>query len=179
MNKSKNALAFIIIIFAVLIFAGILYFVKKEVSEKTASKENPKSEVAMTPKMATPKEVGAGNVGETKETLGGEKIVTLPPEVGGPPRVLPSAIFNESGKIKEIKKNSLIIEGTGYNFADQRPRDLTLKFTENTVTNAQDGTKQLGFQGLTYLKIGESISFESPENIRGKEEFEVTYVNKF
>ncbi len=134
---------------------------------------------ALPQRAVSPEKVGAGKVGETKETLEGEEIIILPAELGGPPQVLPPAIFNASGAIKEIKKDSLVVEGTGYNFADQKQRDLTLEFTDNTVTNAQDKTRQIGFGGLAHLKVGDSITFESPENIRGKMEFEVSYVNKF
>ncbi len=165
-----------IILIALLIIGNLVFFLKYQKAKNlnlSLAKENLASEIT------SPEKVGAGKVGETKETLAGEEIVILPPELGGPPRVLPPAIFNESGTIKEIKNDSLILEGTGYNFADQKPRDLTLKFTENTVTNAQDRTKQFGFEGLTHLKVGDSITFESPENIRGKTEFEVSYVNKF
>jgi hypothetical protein len=178
MKESKNTLTIVIVIIVILLFAGAICLVKQE-RGKITPKKDAETEVSVQTKTVAPAEVGAGKIGETKETLEGKEIVILPAELGGPPQVLPPAIFNSSGTIKEIKKDSLIVEGTGYNFADQKPRDLTLKFAENTVTNAQDGTKQIGFEGLTHLKVGDSITFESPENIRGKTEFEVTYVNKF
>jgi hypothetical protein len=177
MKQSKNTIAIVIAIIAILVLGGAVYLVKQK--GKNASKEETEAAVQVQSKIVTPEEQGAGKVGETKETLEGEEIVILPAELGGPPRVLPPAIFNESGQIKEVKEDSLVIAGTGYNFADQKPRDLTLKFSPNTVTNAQVGAKQIGFEGLTHLKVGDSITFESPENIRGKTEFDVTYVNKF
>lgn len=171
--------ALILIIAVAFLFAiGAIYFVKHQIAEKAEAEIEVAKIDKRAPKIVSPEEVGAGKTGETKETLGGEEIVILPAELGGPPQVLPPAIFNGSGTIKEIKKDSLVVESTGYNFADQKPRDLILKFAENTITNVLGGTRQISFEGLTHLKVGDSITFESPENIRGKTEFEVTYVNK-
>jgi len=35
-----------------------------------------------------------------------------------------------------------------------------------------------GFEGLKHLKIGDQISISSSENIRGKTEFTIDYINK-
>jgi len=166
----------VVIIIVILITGNLIFFLKYQKAknlELSQTKENLASE------LTSPEKLQAGKIGESEETFKGEKIVILPAEPGGPPRVLPPAIFNASGAIKEINKDSLVVSGTGYNFADQKPRDLTLKFADNTITNAGGKTKQIGLEGLTGLKVGDSITFESPENIRGKTEFEVSYVNKF
>ena len=92
-----------IILIAVLIIGNLVFFLKYQRAKNlnlSSAKENLASEIA------SPEKVGAGKIGETKETLEGEEIVILPAELGGPPRVLPPAIFNESGTIKEIKKDS-------------------------------------------------------------------------
>ncbi len=182
MNESKKAL--VITIIAILVLAGIIYFVQHQKSKFSPQKgsgvtlETP-GQTGIAAPSATPKEVGAGETGETEETLNGDEVVVLPAEPGGPPQVLPPAIFNESGTIKEIKENSLIIAGTGYNFPDQKPRDLTLKFMAATRTSSADRTKfWTGLEGLKQIKVGDKITFESPENIRGKTEFEVSYINK-
>ncbi len=181
MQESKKSL--LIIIIAVALLAGLIFLVQYQKAQNSQIKKGGKSEESKaveTPvPIVAPKDVGAGKTGETKETLKGEETVVLPPEPGGPPQILPPVIFNESGTIKEIKKDSLVIAGTGYNFADQKPRDLTLKFTAVTKTKTKDKTKfWLGFEGLKNLAVGDEINFESPENIRGKTEFEVSYINK-
>lgn len=111
-----------------------------------------------------PEALKPGEVGEVKE---GEK----------PQIELPPVIFNASGTIKEILKDRLIILGDGLNFSDKKPRELTVIFTEETL--AFDGQKTYkGLTGLQYLKISDSISLQAPENIRGKTQFLVDYVNK-
>jgi len=35
-----------------------------------------------------------------------------------------------------------------------------------------------GLEGFQHLKTGESINISSPENIRGKNQFKVDYINK-
>ena len=92
---------------------------------------------------------------------------------------LPPVISNTSGTVKEIKKDRLIILGDGSNFSDQKPRELTLIFTDSTII-FEPGQKieYEGFEGLKHLKAGDLISISSPENIRGKTEFTVNYINK-
>ena len=105
--------------------------------------------------------------GEIGEVVAGEK----------PLIELPITIFNTSGVIKEIQKDRLIILGEGTNFSDQKARELTLLFSESTTTF--DG-KELyqGFAGLKYLKVGDLITLQATENIRGKTQFFVDRVNK-
>jgi len=120
-----------------------------------------------------------GKIGETEETLKREEKVIIPGSPNSPEVVLPMVIFNSSGQIKEIKENSLVITGDGSTFADLKPRELTLIYTSTTQTTSSDRTKTWkGLEGLKHLKVGQKIIFESPENIRGKTEFKVSYVNQ-
>jgi len=181
MQESKKAL--IIIIISLLVLAGVIYFFRFQRNEGSKIIEKGKIEegknTATPNPVIAPENVGAGKVGETEKTLKGEERVVLPAEPGGPAQVLPPAIFNDSGEIKEVKKDSIIILSSGYSFADQKPRQLILKYTASTRTNNRDRTKfWTGFDGLNNLKVGNKITFESLDNIRGKTEFEVSYVNQ-
>jgi len=108
-----------------------------------------------------------GEIGEPKE---GEKPqIELPPVISG-----------TGGTIKEIKKDRLIILGDGSNFSDQKQRDLTLILTDSTITfEPGQKSKYQGFEGLKHLKVDDLIAVSSIENIRGKTEFIVNYINKF
>jgi len=121
-----------------------------------------------------------GEIGETEETLKGEKRVIIPSPPGTPEIVLPLVIFNSSGQIKEIKEDGLVVAGDGSTFADLKPRDLTLIYISTTQTSSSTDKTKIGqgLEGLKYLKINRLIVFESPENIRGKIEFEVSYVKQ-
>jgi len=113
-----------------------------------------------------PEELKPGEIGEPRE--------------GETPLVeLPTVISNTTGTIKEIQKDRLIISGDGSNFSDQKERELTLIFTDSTIT-FEPGQKirYQALEGLKYLKIGDLITISSPENIRGKTEFIVNYINK-
>jgi len=87
-------------------------------------------------------------------------------------------VFNTSGVILEIKSNRLIVQGSGSNFADQKPRELTLIFTDSTLTmKLGSQIKYQGLEGLKYLKPGMTILIEGNENIRGKIEFDTRYIH--
>lgn len=91
---------------------------------------------------------------------------------------LPSVLYNTSGKIREIKTDRIIIFGSGSSFADQQPRDLTLLITSSTIIKTKDRSNSYkGSNGLTILQNGMEISVEGGENIRGKTEFQVNYIN--
>jgi hypothetical protein len=110
-----------------------------------------------------------GEIGELTEEEIKEKNI-LP---------LPAQIFNTTGIITKIEKDHLIVKGDGSNFSDKKPRELTLLFTGSTITfESGQKIKYEGLEGLKHLKIGESISISSPENIRGKTQFTVDYINK-
>jgi hypothetical protein len=92
---------------------------------------------------------------------------------------LPAQVFNTTGIVTKVEKDRLIVKGDGSNFSDKRPRELTLFFTDSTITfEPGQKIKYEGLEGLKHLKIGESISISSPENIRGKTQFTVEYINK-
>jgi hypothetical protein len=109
-----------------------------------------------------------GEIGEISEKEAEEKgILPLPP-----------AVFNTSGKILEVKSDRIIVQGSGSNFTDQKPRELTLIFVDSTtVYDPKTKFISQGFDGLKYLKPGMEISIESSGNIRGKTEFQVSSIN--
>ena len=134
-----------------------------EIAPPTESIEEilPPGEIGEAPKGGTP----AGTP-ENPET--GPEIVGLPP-----------VIFNTAGKIIGIQNDKLIVEGSGSNFSDQKPRELTLILTSATITfEPGQKTKYQGLEGLKHLRAGQSIDISSSENIRGKIQFVVDYINK-
>ena len=115
-----------------------------------------------------PKKLKPGEIGEITEEEIEEKGI-LP---------LRQIVFNTSAIISEVKEDRLIVQGSGTNFADREPRELTLIFTESTLTmKIAKEIKYQGFDGLKYLKPGMSILIEGAENIRGKTEFEARYIH--
>lgn len=102
------------------------------------------------------------------------------PKTGETPTAnLPKFIFNTTGTVKEIQKDKLVVLGSGSNFSDKEKRELTLIFTEGTVTfESGQKIKYQGLEGLKHLKIDEKISISSFENIRGKTQFIVNTINK-
>ena len=129
--------------------------------KKTTPKIEEKPTVEETPEVFKPGEIGEPSEGE-------KSLVELPP-----------VISNTSGTVKEIQKDRLIILGSGSNFSDQKTRKLTLIFTDSTITFEPGQKVQYqGLEGLKHLKVGDSIAISSTENIRGKTEFIVNYVNK-
>lgn len=140
------------------------------------------SQIEEKPSLAeeTPELLKPGEIGETEETLKGEERVIIPSPPGTPEIVLPMVIFNSSGRIKEIKEDRLVVVGDGTTFADLKPRDLTLIYISTTQTSSSTDKTKIwqGLEGLKHLKIDQLIIFESPENIRGKIEFEVSYVKQ-
>lgn len=90
---------------------------------------------------------------------------------------LPSIVSDTSGIITKVESNRLIVQGSGANFADQKPRVLTIILTDSTITK-KIGSKveYQGSQGLKQLKTGMTISIKGAENLRGKTEFEAEYI---
>jgi len=161
LNKTQQDILTIILI---LINIGIIFFwisfftslskpIPAKIEEKPLAEE-------------IPEELKIGEVGEPEK---GEKpLIELPP-----------VISNTSGTVKEIQKDKLIILGSGSNFSDQKSRELILIFTDSTITFEPGQKVQYqGLEGLKHLKIGDFIAISSSENIRGKTEFLVNYVNK-
>lgn len=170
MPKINKNIVIGISIAVILVFIIILIYAFGQ-KGKIAQVEESTVEEILTP-------LDQGEIGETEETLKGEKVI-IPGPSGAPEIILPAVILNSSGQIKEIKENGLIIAGDGPTFADLKPRDLTLLYTATTQTVSPDRTKiWKGLEGLKHLKVGQQIIFESPENIRGKIEFKVSYVNQ-
>jgi len=123
-----------------------------------------------------------GEVGETlKPGEVGEIPVSEKPKLPSgtqEPPGLPPIIFGTSGKIIEVKADRLIIAGSGSNFADRKPRNLTAIFTSSTITfEPGQEIKYQGLAGLEHLKVGMEISIEAEENIRGKTEFTARNIN--
>ncbi len=165
MNESKKA--FIIIAVSVLVFSGVLYFGKQKINGENVFKKETWSNI-FTKQNAT-----------TKETDNKDNEASPSSSPNFSKSNLPEAIFNSYGRIKEIKKDSIVIMGSGDNFSDQKSRELVLKYISDTRTNSKDRLQHwIGFEGLKQLKIGEEITFESPQNIKEKTDFEVSYVNK-
>jgi len=163
LNKTQQNILTVILILLDLFI--IIFWINFGVGLKkiTPSKivEKPTSEIE-----EIPEELKPGEVGEPKE---GEK----------PSVELPPVISNTLGTVQEIKTDRLIVSGNGSNFSDQKARELTLILTELTTTfELGQKIEHKGFEGLKHLKIGDEISIASPENIRGKTEFTVDYINK-
>jgi len=119
------------------------------------------------PEVINPQEFGAGEIGEIAEEAEKNGILFPSP-----------TIFNTRGVISEVKSDRLIIQGDGTNFADKKPRSLTVIFTEKTIT-FEPGQKlnYKGLEGLNYLKPGMKILISGAENIRGKTEFKANTIN--
>ncbi len=162
-NKINKNIIIGISIAVILIFGGIFIYIflqKGKISQIETPKPTPQvEEIAESFK--------PGEIGEISEETKEKEIPPLPP-----------VIFNTSGIISEIKTDRLIVQGSGLNFVDQKPRELTIIFTNSTIVN--DSVKKSyyqGFEGLRNLKPGMKISIEGTENIRGKIEFEVSSLN--
>lgn len=115
-----------------------------------------------------PEPYKAGGEGElTEEEIKNQNI--LPPL---------SVISNTSGKIIQVRLTSILVKGDGSNFVDQQPRDLTVNFTDSTITsNNTKNTSYSGLEGLKYLQAGMDIVIQGAENIRGKTEFYASIIN--
>lgn len=123
----------------------------------------------------------AGGVGEIEE---GKSLEEVNPEaVTNPLRPLdspiPVIIADTKGEIISLGENAITVMGSGENFADQKARELTVKFTNETITFEKgQQVRYVGLEGLRHLEIGQMILISSGENIRGKMEFTAAYINK-
>ncbi|GEM_PF-2629877 len=167
----KQIVIFILIILIILIvlIAGIILNYIFSPRSQISQFQTPQTR---TPPITPPIEevLQPGTIGETEksEILGEGSVVELP-----------QVIFNTTGKILQIQSDRIIVQGDGFNFQDQKPRELTLIFTEETLTfEPGQKVKYQGFEGLKHLKIGGEIAISSPENIRGKTQFIVGTINK-
>jgi len=157
MSQKKLIILVAILVVSMIISGLLIYSLWLKAKILQIEKTIPK------PQIVRPEDFGAGKIGEITE----EKNLSLPP-----------AVFNTTGIINEIKKDGLIVQGSGSNFADQVPRTLTLIFTEAT-TVFEPGQKVFyqGLEGLKYLKPGMEILIDGDENIRGKTEFKTKTIN--
>jgi hypothetical protein len=168
-RPSPKILALLVLIMAII--AGALVF-GLWLGKKSAPPPQPEAEVVtpITPPETTEEILKPGEVGEPPE----DQTPQLPPGTSE----LPSVVFNTSGKIIEIKSDRLIVAGSGSNFADQKPRELTVIVDSLTTTmKLGQQIKYQGLEGLKYLSAGAEIIIESNENIRGKTEFRAEYVH--
>lgn len=108
----------------------------------------------------------AGNVGESGEAGNGSTQNT---------QLMPM-IFSTSGVITEVKSDRLLLNGDGSNFADAKPRALTVIYAPETTTFVS-GINYMGLDGLKKLKTGDKVLVEGAENIRGKTEFSAGNIN--
>ena len=158
------------LVILVIILSSVIYYFWSELKEVSQQLELTKKELAAERKLPSPEilpeDLEPGTVGEE----------------GAPAGKLPTIVSNTSGIIKEVGENRIIVAGSGSNFADQKPRDLTLLFTSLTVTTitteAGGQTRYQGLEGLEYLKPGIEISISGDENIRGRTEFRVRFIRK-
>ena len=159
-ETQQNILIIILInVFIIIFWVNFWFGLKKVAPPKIEEKPALEEEI--------PEALKPGEIGEISEAgIGKEEIQPIHP-----------VIFNTSGTILEIKPDRLTVQGSGSNFADQKPRNLTLIFSDSTLT-MKLGTKikYQGLEGLKYLKSGMEILIEGNENIRGKTEFEARYI---
>jgi len=161
-QTQQNIITVILILFnlAIIIFWINFWIGLKKVPPKIVEKPVPKVE-------EIPEELKSGEVGELTEKETEERKL-LP---------LDKTIFNTSGTILEVKNDRLRVRGSGTNFADRNSRELTLIFTDSTLTmKLGQEIKYQGLEGLKYLKPEMQILIEGNENIRGKTEFEARYI---
>ena len=161
-ETQQNILTIILVlinVFIVIFWINFWLGLKKVSPPKITEKPTQVEEIS---EVLKPGEVGELTEKETEE----RKLLPLD-----------KTIFNTSGTILEVKNDRLIVRGSGTNFADRNSRELTLIFTDLTLTmKLGQETKYQGLEGLKYLKPGMQILIEGNENIRGKTEFEARYI---
>ena len=169
---------YIFIIVVVVVLAGgiLAYFLSQGNGAEPEIVAPENGEEATTIESTLPlllEQVGAGQVGEVliEDEATGEEAPLIEPEM---PLIIPST----TGTILEIGNDSIIIMGSGSNFADRISRKLNCLFAEKTYTFFKGQTKYYqGLEGLNYLKQGMEIAVNGNGNIRGKTEFEVKTIN--
>lgn len=199
-HQSSKLTRVILIIFVILALGLIFYFIFLS----QTSKESFLLPETKTPSDTSEnflEEMSQGEIGELKiESLEGktleemnaeelerakqEVLETINPQAltqsfQPPGTSLPEIINNTSGVILSVGADYIIIKGNGSNFEDQLPRELKIKISNETTVFEKEQVKGYqGFEGLKYLFPGETVAIESLDNIRGKTEFEATYINK-
>jgi len=174
-DKSNKVVLIIIAIIVIIGTVLAIYFAW--FSPRT--EEQKEEEIAAEP--IIPEAMRTGEVGEIEE---GKTLAEVNPEaisnpVRPPDTLMPAAVFDTKGEIVSIEENAVVVMGSGENFADQKVRELTVKFTGQTITFEKgQQAKYLGLEGLNHLVLGQMVLISSSENIRGKTEFIAAYINK-
>ena len=119
-------LSFLVLIFVLVSFCFSFSLKEKRIKDLESQIKNLEQELSLLKSLplqgiSGPEEFAPGEIGEPEER---EKESAL---------VLPPLIFNTTGEVKEIKENGIIASGSGSNFTDQKPRELTLLFTKDTL----------------------------------------------
>jgi len=162
-HKILALLAIVILIIAGVLALGLW------LGKKSAAPQ--KEGIPTTPPETTEEILKQGDVGELPSSEQPSQPSSNTPE-------LPPVIFNTTGKITEVQKDRLMVEGSGSNFADQKPREIIVIFTASTLTfEPGQKVKYQGLEGLKHLKTGVEISIGGEENLRGKTEFIARTIN--
>ncbi|MDD5591475.1 MAG: hypothetical protein PHY18_06110 [Dehalococcoidales bacterium] len=175
MTDKSNKIVPIIIAAVIIGVVLVLYFAWYS----PQTEEQKEEEIAVQPSI--PETMKAGNVGEIEQ---GKTLAEVNPEavnnpVRPPGSSIPAAVFDTKGEVVSIGENAVTVTGSGENFEDQKVRELTIKFTGQTITFEKgQQIKYGGLEGLSHLEIGQKILVSSSENIRGKMEFIAAYINK-
>jgi len=181
---NKSAIIFIIVI--ILLEAaniGLIFYLLQSRKNET-SQAVPSGEVFNIGQESVSNEISPGTVGELEQSPKGQEIATGNSFAKDDPIIpsessLPSVVFNTQGKIISLQEDGITVDGNGSNFEDQLPRQIKARFDDKTVVSEKGGAaKYTGLAGLKYLAVGDQISLSSGQNIRGKIEFVVKYVNE-
>ncbi len=170
LKSNPKALLVVIIVLIVVVVALSISF--KQVSEK--------EEISIEEEII-PDKMKTGNVGKIEE---GKSLEEINPEaIKNPVRVvgtsLPPVIFNTKGTVNSVGKDRIIITGNGSNFEDQKKRTLSIFVNSKTIIFEKGKSiRYEGKEGLKYLSIGDMVSVEASQNIRGRTDFMASYINK-
>ena len=166
--------SFILIIIVVLIIIAVGLAVYFTWPSEEEIDQQPSAKLPTAPsKVLTPQELGAGEIGEV--TVKDEKTGQEKPLVN---LSVPPVIFNTMATVVKVSTDRLFTQGDGNNFADKTPRNITVIFTNSTLTFEKNQSIYYeGKEGLKHLSPGMRIMISSGENIRGKDRFLAKTVN--
>jgi len=122
-------------------------------------------------------EVGEIESADSSETSGELDQITIEQNRMKSNVELPQEIYSTTGTILKVRDDSLIVSGDGSNFADNKQRELTIYFTEQTKTFTKDAVKHQGMVGMDVLSENMNILINSSENIRGKTSFTIKTIS--
>lgn len=175
MNNTFQSKKGILTFVAIIVVVALLVFLLTRLLSPTEPEEPLPSEQAI-PEAMTPDNVGDIEEGKTLEEVNPEAITN---PVRPPGSSTPEIVSDTRGEIISIGDNFVMVMGSGENFQDQRPRELRVVITAQTITFEQgQQMRYTGQQGLEHLQAGNTILISSSENIRGKTEFTAAYINK-